>query len=181
MVSKINWCHAIGQSGLDRTTKCVAFALGAHMNSAGEAASESGGPSQARIADYASCSVRQVYREIKTLEDERYLLVERRDRRRANYFAAVPLSDTVKSDNSGHSSVRYLSDKSRGHSRKSMATAMSTEIHKSQNNGVADSPSGAAKRWLKTGGQSKNADEQKNMLVDYYGLSEQDSEVLLSE
>jgi DNA-binding transcriptional MocR family regulator len=103
-MNKINWCHAIGQSGLRTTVKCVAFAIGAHMNAAGEA-----NPSQARLADYASVSVRTVYTAIKRLEADELLRVERVQGRRASYFAAKPTPEAAIADDLGSNGFRGTS------------------------------------------------------------------------
>jgi DNA-binding transcriptional MocR family regulator len=141
-VNKINWCHAIGQAeDLDRTTKAVAWAIGAHMNAAGEA-----NPSQPRLAGYASCSVSTVHRCVQRLEGLGFLDVTKNDGRRSSYQASTAViqmtADPYHPDDMG-TPVRSTNG-----FRKTHVTQMTAEIHKSQSNGTASTEDEAIGRWL---------------------------------
>jgi hypothetical protein len=147
-MNRINWCHAVGQAEeLDRTTKAVAWAIGAHMNAAGEA-----NPSQDRIAAYSSSSVSTVKRALRKLSPG-FLRVEHVDGRPSRYLATVPTQANEIDPGVVHPYGPATQFKSRSRFRKTQPTQMTYEIQKSQSNGTASTEDEAIRRWLNAGGR----------------------------
>jgi hypothetical protein len=182
------WRNAVRDSELlDASSKLIGYTLSTYMNAQGGAF-----PAKTTLAAKASVSPRTVDRAIARLETLSFLLVTHAIgyRRGGNsYQAVIPNSVTGADSNAPYTTANSVTDDAQYRNgdarklleskRKRATTALTAEVGKAQNCGVADSPTEAAERWFSATGWQLQEEDALDLLADRWGLTELESQRIL--
>jgi hypothetical protein len=185
------WRNAVRDSELlDSKSKLTAFVLSTYMDKDGYCF-----PSKATLEAKTDLGARTIDRAIAKLETFSFLLVDHATgyRRGGNTYRAVIPNSATETDsnaslatvNSANGNGQYRHGGARKHlesKRKRPTTAAVTaEVGKSQNNGVAHSPLAAALRWYEATGYTFTEENAKDMLSSHFGLTDSDCQKVLDQ
>jgi Helix-turn-helix domain len=183
------WRNAVRDSELlDSSAKLTALTLSTYMDKDGLA-----WPAKTTLATKAGLGARTIDRAIAKLETFNFLLVDHATgyRRGGNTYRAVIPNSVMVADsnaslataNSVNGDRQYRHGGARKHlesNRKRPTTAAVTaEVGKSQNCGVANNPTEAALRWFDATGRQMQEEDAKDMLFHHFGLSEIEAKRIL--